>query len=87
MKDKILKQLQQQKINNKAGYRVYFGGELLVMNSGKYVWEKEGHAKNALIHSLKDTIPEWRGFYQEVDNLHSVLNELLNAGTIKIEYR
>jgi len=86
MKNKILKQLQTQKIKSISGWRIYFDGELLVMNSGKYVWGKEGHAKNALIHSLKDTIPEWRGFYQEEDNLHNSLNELINIGTIQIRY-
>lgn len=86
MRDEIFKQLQNQKISSKKGYMIYFGGELLVMNSGKYVWEKESHAKNALIHSMKDSISEWRGFYEQVDNLHAVLNGLINIGTIQIKY-
>lgn len=56
MKEEIFKQLQELKIDSKAGYRIYFGGDLLVMNSGKFVWNKYGEAKNALIGSLKYTL-------------------------------
>lgn len=87
MKDKILKQLEEQKLNAKAGYRIYFGGDLLIMNSGKFVWGQQGHARNALIRSLKDTILEFRSFEHEVNNLHTELEKLINSGTIKIEYR
>ena len=86
MKDKILKQLQEQKISSKPGFRIYFENELLVMNSGKYNWNKSGEAKNALIRSMKDTIPEWVSTYMQMDNLNNSLNELLETGIIKIEY-
>ncbi len=83
MKDEIFKQLQELKISSKPGYRIYFGGDLLVMNSGKFVWNKSGEAKNALIGSLKYTLG-----YHEYYNFktYETLEELINLGTIKIEY-
>lgn len=83
MKDEIFKQLQELKINSKSGYRIYFGGDLLVMNSGKFVWAKKGEAKNALIGSLKYTLG-YREYYDL--KTYDVLEELINLGTIKIEY-
>lgn len=83
MKDEIFKQLQELKVSSKAGYRVYFGGDLLVMNSGKFVWNKSGEAKNALIGSLKYTLG-WDAYYKA--KTYEVLEELINLGTIKIEY-
>lgn len=83
MKGEIFKQLQELKINSKSGYRIYFGGDLLVMNSGKFVWAKKGEAKNALIGSLKYTLG-YREYYDL--KTYDVLEELINLGTIKIEY-
>jgi len=83
MKDEIFKELQELKIDSKAGYRIYFGGDLLVMNSGKFVWAKKGEAKNALIGSLKYTLG-YREYYDL--KTYDVLEELINLGTIKIEY-
>ena len=83
MKEEIFKQLQELKIDSKAGYRIYFGGDLLVMNSGKFVWAKKGEAKNALIGSLKYTLG-YREYYDL--KTYDVLEELINLGTIKIEY-
>lgn len=83
MKDVIFKQLQELKISSKPGYRVYFEGDLLVMNSGKFVWNKSGEAKNALIGSLKYTLG-YRGYYDM--KTYELLQELIDIGTIKIEY-
>ncbi len=84
MIDKIIKELEELKINYKHGYHIYFGGELLVMKSGKFVWEKQAHAKNALIGSLKDSLG-YREYYDI--KTHDLLEELINLGTIVIEYR
>jgi len=83
MTDKILQELQQLKTSSKAGYRIYFEGDLLVMNSGKFSWKKKGEAMNALIGSLKYTLG-YREYYQE--KTHEVLEELIEKAVIKIEY-
>lgn len=82
-RDKIIRELEQLKVSSKSGYRIYFNNELLVMNSGKFVWNKSGEAKNALIGSLKYTLG-----YHEYYNLktYELLEELINLGTIKIEF-
>jgi len=79
----ILEELEQLKISSKPGYRIYLNEELLVMNSGKFVWNKSGEAKNALIGSLKYTLG-YRGYYDL--KTHEILEELIEEGTIKIEY-
>jgi len=82
-KDKIITELKQLKISSKPGYRVYLNEELLVMNSGKFVWAKKGEAKNALIGSLKYTL----GYHEYYDlKTYEVLEEWLDSGLIKIEY-
>lgn len=83
MKDKILEQLQQLKTSSKPGYRIYFNEELLVMNSGKFVWAKKGEAKNALIGSLKYTL-KYHEYYEY--KTYEVLEDWLDSGLIKIEY-
>ena len=83
MKDKITTELEKLKISSKPGYRIYFNKELLVMNSGKFVWAKKGEAKNALIGSLKYTLG-YREYYDL--KTHEVLEEWLDSGLIKIEY-
>lgn len=83
MKEQVLKQLEDLKVNSKSGYRIYFNDELLVMNSGKFVWNKSGEAKNALIGSLKYTLG-YREYYDL--KTYELLEELINLGTIKIEY-
>lgn len=83
MNETLLKTLESHQINSKAGYRIYFKGNLLVMKSGKFVWEKEAHAKNALYGSLKD-ITGYMEYYTE--KMHEGINELLDSGIIKIEY-
>lgn len=83
MNETLLKNLELHQINSKTGYRIYFQGNLLVMKSGKFVWEKEAHAKNALYGSLKDIIG-WREYYDE--KTHEGINQLLDSGVIKIEY-
>lgn len=83
MKNTVLKELQDLKISSKSGYRIYLNDEILVMNSGKFVWNKSGEAKNALIGSLKYTLG-----YNEYYALktYDVLDQLLAEGIIKIEY-
>jgi len=83
MKDKITTELEQLKISSKPGYRIYLNEELLVMNSGKFVWAKKGEAKNALIGSLKYTLG-YREYYDL--KTYEVLEEWLELGLIKIEY-
>lgn len=80
---KILEKLKQLKISSKPGYRIYFNKELLVMNSGKFVWAKKGEAKNALIGSLKYTLG-YREYYDF--KTYEVLEEWLDSGLIKIEH-
>ena len=79
----LLRVLLDHRINSKAGYRIYFREQMLIMKSGKFVWEKEGHAKNALYGSLKDTMG-WHEYYDE--KTHEGVNQLLDSGVIKIEY-
>ena len=82
-RDKIITELEQLKISSKPGYRIYLNEELLVMNSGKFVWAKKGEAKNALIGSLKYTL----GYHEYYDlKTYEVLEEWLDSGLIKIEY-
>lgn len=81
--ENILTELKKLKTSSKAGYKIYFEGDLLVMNSGKFLWKKKGEAMNALIGSLKYTIG-YHGYYKE--QTHKVLEELIEKGTIKIEY-
>lgn len=83
MKNKVTTELENLKISSKAGYRIYYNGDLLVMNSGKFVWNKSGKAKNALIGSLKYTLG-WDDYHKA--KTYEVLEELINLGTIKIEY-
>ena len=81
-RDKIITELEQLKISSKPGYRIYLNEELLVMNSGKFVWAKKGEAKNALIGSLKYTL----GYHEYYDlKTYEVLEEWLDSGLIKIE--
>nr|DAI89630.1 MAG TPA: hypothetical protein [Caudoviricetes sp.] len=79
----VLEQLENLKISSKPGYRIYLNEELLVMNSGKFVWAKKGEAKNALIGSLKYTLG-YREYYEL--KTYDVLEKLIEEGTIKIEY-
>lgn len=83
MNEILLKNLQLHQVNSKTGYRIYFQGNLLVMKSGKFVWEKEGHAKNALIGSLKDGTG-YEEYYSE--KMYEGINQMLDSGIIKIEY-
>lgn len=80
-RDKIKTELEQLKISSKPGYRILFNGELLVMNSGKFVWAKKGEAKNALIGSLKYTLG-YREYYDL--KTHETIEELIDLGIIKI---
>ena len=82
-RDKVTTELQQLKISSKPGYRIYLNEELLVMNSGKFVWAKKGEAKNALIGSLKYTLG-YREYYDF--KTYEVLEEWLDSGLIKIEH-
>lgn len=79
----IITELEQLKVSSKPGYRIYYNEELLVMNSGKFVWNKSGEAKNALIGSLKYTLG-YREYYEY--KTYEVLEELIQEGIIKIEY-
>lgn len=81
--ENILTELQKLKTSSKTGYKIYFEGDLLVMNSGKFIWKKKGEAMNALIGSLKYTIG-YHEYYKE--ETHEVLEELIKEGIIKIEY-
>jgi len=82
-KFKISNELLNLSLNLKPGYRIHFGGNLLVMNSGKFVWAKKGEAKNALIGSLKYTL----GYHEYYEyKTYEVLEEWLDSGLIKIEY-
>ena len=82
-RDKIITELEQLKISSKPGYRIYFNKELLVMNSGKFVWAKKGEAKNALIGSLKYTL----GYHEYYEyKTYENIEELIEEGIIKIEY-
>lgn len=82
-KDSVIKQLEDLKVNSKTGYRIYFNDELLVMNSGKFVWNKSREAKNALIGSLK-YVMGWNEYYEA--KTYDVLDELIGSGIIRIEY-
>lgn len=82
-KDNILKQLEDLKVNLKLGYRIYFNDELLVMNLGKFVWNKFGEVKNVLIGFLKYVM----GYYEYYEvKIYDCLIELLDLGIIRIEY-
>ena len=83
MRNEIVKQLKELKISSKSGYRIYFNEELLVMNSGKFVWNKSGEAKNALIGSLKYTLG-YKYYYEF--KTYEVLEEFINSGIIEIRY-
>jgi len=83
VRNEIVRQLKELEISSKSGYRVYFNKELLVMNSGKFVWNKSGEAKNALIGSLKYTLG-YKDYYE--CKTYEELEQLIKIGVIKIEY-
>ena len=83
MTNKIVQELKQLKTSSKSGYKIYFEDELLVMNSGKYIWKKRAEAMNALVGSLKYTLG-YHEYYEE--KTHEMLEELIEKGIVKIDY-
>lgn len=86
MRQQIIDQLTSQQLPNQVGWRVFFLGKLIVMNSGKYSWKEKHHAKNALIHSLKDTLQNYRTTRDNNQQLHDSLEKMILDGDIEFRY-
>lgn len=80
MRDKILEELKQNQLNSFKGWRVTYQNQILVMQSGKFMWEEKSHAKNALINHLK------RSLHARGKELHDSLNKLIEENIVEFNY-